>query len=360
MSILIAACAAALACGGGKSQTGDTSHASAAPGGELTAAGATFPEPIYKRWFAEYAAKTGVKINYQAIGSGGGIQQLSQQTVDFAASDAPMSDSEMAAAKGGAIVHIPTVVGLVVLTYNLPGLAQPLRLTGPLIAQVFLGTITKWNDARIGAVNPGVKLPATDILVVHRTDASGTTYIFSDYLSAVSDAWRNGPGKGKSLQWPVGLGGAQNAGVTGQVKQMPGAIGYVELAYAKENQLPAALVQNAAGNFVAPTVAAATAAADGAVAKLPPSSDLRLSIVNAPGATTYPIASFTYLLVYRHMADAAREHQVADFIRWALADGEPEVSALDYAPLPPALVTRLMARVDSLSAPSSAVTPASR
>ncbi|MDB4876155.1 MAG: pstS [Gemmatimonadetes bacterium] len=350
---ILAAVLATWACSSDSSKKGsaDTSHAAAATsttsGADLTGAGATFPKPIYDKWFHDYAAKTGVKINYQANGSGAGIRQLSDETVDFGASDAPMSDSEMAKAKGGPIMHIPTVIGVVAISYNLPGVRQPLKLTGGLIADIFLGKITKWNDQRIAAVNQGVTLPASDILVVHRSEGSGTTYIFSDYLSAVSPAWKSGPGKGKELQWPVGLGGQGNPGVAGQVKQTPGAIGYVELAYVKQNNLSAALLQNAAGQFVAPSAASATAAAE--AAKLPPNTDYRVSIVNAPGAAAYPIASFTYLLVYKNQPDATKAKKLTDFIRWALADGEKDASALDYAPLPGVLVSRLMTRLDSIA-----------
>jgi phosphate transport system substrate-binding protein len=332
--------------------TSDTSNAAAAAktssGIALTGAGATFPAIIYSKWFAEYAAKTGVKINYQAIGSGGGIKQISEQTVDFGASDAPMSDSDMAKAKGGALLHIPTVVGVVAIAYNVPGLTQPLKLTGGLLADIFLGKIKKWNDTRIVAVNAGVTLPAADILVVHRSEGSGTTYIFTDYLSAVSPAWKAGPGRGKELQWPVGLGSKGNDGVSGSIKQTGGSIGYVELAYAKQNQLSTALLQNGAGQFVAPTADAATAAAEGAVAKLPPTTDFRVSIVNAGGPTTYPITSFTWLLVYANQPDAVKGKQLVDFIRWALTDGERDAAALDYAPLPASLVTLLSARLDSI------------
>jgi phosphate transport system substrate-binding protein len=298
------------------------------------------------------AAKTGVKINYQSIGSGGGIKQLSEQTVDFGASDAPMSDGDMAKAKGGAIYHIPTVVGVVAIAYNLPGVA-PLKLSGPVLAEIYLGKITKWNDARIAGLNPGITLPATDILVVHRSDGSGTTYIFSDYLASVSPAWQSAPGKGKELQWPVGLGAKGNEGVAGQIKQTPNSIGYVELAYVTQNKLSAAEVQNAAGRFVAPTAASATAAADAAVATLPANTDYRVSIVNSGGADTYPITSFTWLLVYKNMPDATKAKKLGEFIKWSLTDGQKEAPSLDYAPLPAALAARLVARADSIAAGSS-------
>ena len=350
---------AAWACGGSNdSKSGnDTTHPVAAgttSGADLNGAGATFPNPIYSKWFPEYATKTGVKINYQPIGSGGGIKQLQEQTVDFGASDAPMSDTELAAAKGGPVLHFPTVIGAVAIAYNLPEVQQQLKLTGPVLADIFLGKITKWNDSRIAALNNGVKLPATDILVAHRSDGSGTTFIFSDYLSAVSPAWKTSPGKGKELPWPVGIGGKGNDGVTGVIKQTPGGIGYVELAYAKQNQLPVALLQNAAGQFVGPSVEGATAAAEGAMNALGGNTDYRVSIVNASGAQAYPIASFTWLLVYKNMPDAAKAKKVADFVKWYLTSGESEVASLDYAPLPASLVAKLTARADSLTSGTAA------
>ena len=345
----------AAACSSGESKGGvDTNRPAARGGGaDLTGAGATFPQPIYSKWFSEYAAQKGIKINYQAIGSGGGIRQLSEQTVDFGASDAPMTDEEMAKARGGPIMHFPTVIGAVAIAYNLPNLTQPIRLSGPVAADIFLGKITKWSDSRIASLNPGVKLPSTDILVGHRTDASGTTFIFTSYLAAVSPEWKSGPSAAKAVQWPVGLGGKGNEGVAGTIKQTPGAIGYVELAYAKQNRLTTALVQNAAGQFVAPSVEGATAAAQGAVSALPKNTDYRISIINAAGPTSYPIASFTWLLVYRNMPDATKAKQLTDFLRWALTDGEQEVSTLDYAPLPASMSTALIARLDSLG-PASA------
>src|SRR6185503_15124490 len=220
---------------------------------DLTGAGATFPQPLYSKWFNDYAVKTGVKINYQAIGSGGGIKQFTEGTVDFGASDAPMTDEEISKLKTPAY-HIPTVLGAVVITYNLPNLGKPLNFTGDLIANIFLGKITKWNDSQIAALNKGVTLPNKDILVVHRSDGSGTTYIFSDYLTDVSTAWKSGPGRGKDLQWPVGLGGKGNDGVAGQVAQVPGAIGYIELAYARQKKLPYGAIRNSAGTFVLPSI----------------------------------------------------------------------------------------------------------
>jgi phosphate transport system substrate-binding protein len=337
------------ACGSGDQQgAGSSTGAQASSSVDLNGAGATFPYPIYSKWFSDYAAKTGVKINYQSIGSGGGIRQLSEQTVDFGASDSPMKDDEMGSAKGGPVMHFPTVLGAVVLTYNVQGLTAPLKLSGPVIADIYLGKITKWNDTRIATLNPGAKLPASDILVVHRSEGSGTTFIFSDYLATVSPAWAKAPGRGKELQWPAGMGAKGNEAVSGQVKQTPGAIGYVELAYAKQNKLAYASLQNAAGNFVEPTVESVTAAAEGAISKLPPNTDYRVSIVNAPGANSYPISSFTWLLVYRNQSDATKAKKLKDFMKWAFSEGEQAAASLDYAPLPQALAQRLTARIDSI------------
>jgi phosphate transport system substrate-binding protein len=348
---------ATLACGGGDRNASDSAAGSAAPGSrrgvDLTGAGATFPQPIYQKWFSDYAAKTGIRINYQSIGSGGGIRQLSEGTVDFGASDAPMTDEEMTRATGGSILHIPTVLGAVVITYNVPEITQQLNLTGEVIADIFLGKITKRNDGRIAALNQRVALPASDILVVHRSDGSGTTFIFSDYLTAVSPAWASGPGRGKELKWPVGLGGKGNEGVAGQIKQTPGTLGYVELAYANQNRLPVAKVRNASGQFVAPTIESITAAAAGAVEKLPPDTDHRVSIVNAPGADAYPISSFTWLLIYQRQADATKGKKLVDFLRWALTEGEASAAALDYAPLPASLSKQLQDRLATIQVGSA-------
>jgi phosphate transport system substrate-binding protein len=358
LAIAVAAVTVLAACGGGDSK-GASGDGTARTGGgvDLTGAGATFPYPLYSKWFADYAASTGVRVNYQSIGSGGGIRQLSEQTVDFGASDAPMKDEELAKAKGGAVLHIPTVLGAVAVTYNVPGLAA-LNLPGDVLADIFLGRITRWNDARIAAVNAGARLPAQDILVVRRSDGSGTTYIFTDYLAAVSPAWSSGPGKGKEVQWPVGLGGKGNEGVAGQVKQTPGAIGYVELAYAKQNRLSVAAIRNAAGSFVLPSVEGATAAAAGVAEKLGAETDYRVSIVNAPGAQAYPISSFTWLLVYRQQADSVKGRKLVAFLEWALTEGEKRAAALDYAPLPDAMTQQLLARVKDIQVGGAATTAA--
>ena len=349
--VALLALALVASCGDGAKNARDSGAParSTSSGADLTGAGATFPYPLYSKWFNEYATKTGVKINYQSIGSGGGIRQLSEQTVDFGATDAPMSDAELAKAKGGPVMHIPMVLGAVVVTYNVPGLARALRLDGTTLADIFLGGITKWNDPRLAALNSGAKLPATDILVVHRADGSGTSYVFTDYLSSVSTAWAGKPGKGKEVQWPVGLGGKGNEGVAGQVKQLPGSIGYVELAYAKQNKLAYADIRNANGQFVSPTIAAVTAAAAGAVAKLPANTDYRVSIVNAAGKGVYPISSFTWLLVYRTQTDAAKGRKLVDFVKWALTEGERSAASLDYAPLPPAMARQLVRQLGTVA-----------
>ena len=339
------------ACGGGDSRApGDTGAAASTRSGsvDLTGAGATFPYPIYSRWFSEYDQTKGIRINYGSLGSGAGIRQLSEQTVDFGASDSPMTDEELAAAKGGAVLHVPTVIGGVAIAYNVPAVSQPLKLTGEAIAEIFLGRITKWNDPRIAATNPGVQLPSTDVLVVHRTDAAGTTYIFTDYLTAVSQPWANGPGRGKQVSWPIGLGAKGNEGVAAQVKQTEGAIGYTELAYAKQNRLQMAEVRNQAGTFVAPTLENIQAAAAGVLEALPADTDFRVSIVNAPGAQAYPISSLTWVLVYEQQPDSVKGRKLVDFLRWALTEGDQQAAALDYAPLPAPLVERVLARLDSV------------
>jgi len=338
------------ACGrGGDSATSDSISTS---GVDLNGAGATFPYPIYSKWASDYEAATGIRINYQSKGSGAGIKQLSDGTVDFGASDGPMTDEEMSRTRHGPVLHFPTVLGAVVVSYNLPELSAPLRLDGEFIADIFMGKITKWNDARLAALNPSAKLPARDILVYHRSDGSGTTYVFTDYLAAASRYWAEsagGPGRGKEVKWPVGLGGQGNEGVAGGVKQTPGSIGYMELAYAKQNSLPVAHVRNAAGEFVEPTIASISAAAEGVVASLTADSDYRISIVNGPGAAAYPISSFTWLLVYSTPPDAAKAKKLVDFMRWMYSTGQQSAAALDYAPLPAALAERLTNRLSTIT-----------
>jgi phosphate transport system substrate-binding protein len=350
----VVALALVVACGDSSRTHDSTAGGAAAParsttsGADLTGAGATFPYPLYSKWFDAYSSKTGVKINYQSIGSGGGIRQLSEQTVDFGATDAPMSDAELAKAKGGSVLHIPTALGAVAVIYNLAELSQPLKLTGEALAAIYQGLISKWGDARIASLNPGVKLPATDILVVHRSDGSGTSYVFTDYLANISAAWATRPGKGKEVQWPVGLGAKGNEGVAGQVKQTPGAIGYVELAYANQNKMSSAMLRNAAGEYVAPAIASVTAAAAGASARLPSTTDYRVSIVNASGTGVYPISSFTWIILYQKQPDPLKGKKLVDFLRWALGDGQAMEAPLDYAPLPDAMRSALMAKLETV------------
>jgi len=297
----------------------------------LTGAGATFPYPLYSKWFDVYGKATGVRINYQSIGSGGGIQQLKAGTVDFGASDAPLSDEE-AKAMPGQVLHIPTVAGAVVVAYNLPGASKGLRLTPDVVAGIYLGHIKRWNDQRIASLNPGVSLPNLAIAVVHRSDGSGTSYIFTSYLAAVNRAWAVRVGAGKSVDWPIGLGGKGNEGVAGLVKQTPGGIGYMELAYATQNRLPYASIRNRAGKYVEPTLASTTAAVAGAVKAM--QRDVRVSIVNAPGEGAYPIAGLTYILVYRAQRDREKGRALGGFLSWAIHDGQKYAPALLYAPLP--------------------------
>jgi phosphate transport system substrate-binding protein len=321
----------------------------------LTGAGATFPYPIYDKWFNSYAAKTGVKINYQSIGSGGGIRQFTEGTVDFGATDGPMTPEQMNAVQGK-VLHLPTVMGGVVLTYNLPELgATPLKLDGTTIANIFLGKITKWNDRAIAGTNPGVKLPSTDIIVVHRSDGSGTSYIWTDYLSKLSPEWKEKVGNATSVNWPVGLGGKGNEGVTQQVKQLPGSLGYVELIYAISNKLPYAQVKNSAGSFVQASLASVTAAA--ASAKFEPNTDFRVSITNAPGADAYPISSFTWLLVRPDTKDPAKAKALKTFLEWMITDEAQQMAAaLQYAPLPQPVVALVKERIKTLKAGGKPVT----
>ena len=337
-SCVVALCTLAVAAGSASAQSAT-----------LTGAGSSFAYPIYTKWAAMYAQRTGVQVNYQSIGSSGGIRQLSDETVDFGASDGPMTDEQIAKAKSGPILHFPTVLGAVSVTYNLPELHSPIELTGPVLADIYLGTVTRWNDQRIAALNPGVRLPAQDILVVHRADGSGTTFIFTDYLSKVSQHWAAHPGKAQAIDWPVGLGGKGSDGVAGLVKQTPGAIGYVELSYAKQNHLPSALIQNAAGVFVPPTIAGVTAAAAGAVKTLPANTDYRISIVNAPGRASYPISSFTWILVYQNPPKPEAGKQLVDFLRWVYEHGESVAASLEYAPLPEPMRRALVKRLGDVN-----------
>lgn len=315
---------------------------------QLNGAGATFPYPMYSKWFSLYAkVDPSARFNYQSIGSGGGIKQVSEQTVDFGASDGPMTDEQLAAAKGGPILHVPTVMGAVVLTYNLDGVPTGLKLTPEVIADIFSGRIVKWNDSAIAKANPGVALPATDIVVVHRSDGSGTSYIFTDYLSKVSPNWRDKVGRGTAVSWPVGLGGKGNEGVTGLVKQTPASIGYVELIYAKSNDLPFAVVQNKAGQFVTPSLDSVTAAAASSAAAMP--DDFRVSITDAAGPDAYPIAGMTWLLVYQKQADAEKGKKLVAFLDWALGDGQKAAPELHYAPLPPAVAAKAKASLGKIT-----------
>jgi len=312
----------------------------------INGAGATFPYPIYSKWFDEYAKiDPEVRFNYQSIGSGGGIKQISSRTVDFGASDGPMTDEQLKQAPAE-LLHIPTVLGAVVATYNLPG-SPKLRFAPDVVADIFLGKITKWNDSRIAATNPGVTLPDQLILVVHRSDGSGTTYIWVDYLSKVSPEWQQKVGKGTSVNWPVGLGGKGNEGVAGQVKNTPGALGYVELAYAVKNKMPVASVQNAAGKFVEPTIAGTTAAAAAAAKSLP--ADFRVSLTNPPGEDAYPIASFTWLLVYKDQPNELKGRALVKFLWWMSHEGQKYADDLLYAPLPPPVVKQIEARIQQIT-----------
>lgn len=344
--LAIALLALAAACSGERGGSTGTN----AGGGALIlrGSGATFPAPLYQKWVSEYGKlNPNIKIDYQSIGSGGGIQQIQAQLVDFGASDPPMSDADLQKAPG-AILHIPTVLGAVVITYNLAGVNEPLHFAPDVLADIFLGKIKKWNDPRIKADNANVALPAADISVVHRSDGSGTTAVLTDYLAKVSPAWKEKPGAGKSVDWPVGLGAKGNEGVTGQVKQTPNTIGYVELVYAAQNKMPVALLKNKAGNFITPSLEAITAAAAESVAQTP--ADLRVSITDAAGAQAYPIASYTYVLVYQAQQDATKGKALVDFLWWGIHDGEGFARDMQYAPLPPQIAQQAEAKLKSITA----------
>jgi phosphate transport system substrate-binding protein len=313
-------------------------------GQSLNGAGATFPYPIYSKWFSEYGkSHPGVQINYQSIGSGGGIRQVLAGTVDFGASDGPMSDEQLKEAKIP-ILHIPTVLGAVVIAYNVPG-AGELKFSPDTIANICLGKITSWNDAAIAKDNPGAKLPGTPIVLVHRSDGSGTNYIFTDYLSKISGEWKDRVGKGTSVKWPVGLGAKGNEGVAGMIRQMEGAFGYVELIYAIQNKIPYATVKNSAGEFVKASLESTTAAA-ASVKNMP--ADFRVSITNPPGKDAYPIASFTWLLIPSRFQDATKGKTVVDFLNWMLDQGEPMATQLDYAQLPDTVKEKVRAKIKEI------------
>jgi len=316
----------------------------------INGAGATFPYPMYSKWFDEYHKKNAnLQINYQSIGSGGGIKQVTEGTVDFGATDGPMNDEQLKAYQdkhGSGILHFPTVLGAVVPTYNIPGVTAELNFTPDALAGIFLGKITKWNDPAIADANKGVKLPADDIVVVHRAEGSGTTYCWTDYLSKVSDEWKTKVGKGGSVNWPVGLGGKGNEGVTGTIKNTPDSIGYVELIYAESNKIPYGNVKNASGVFVKASLAAVSAAAAGAAKEMP--DDFRVSITNAPGKTAYPISTFTWLLIPEKFSDAAKRDAIKGFVKWMLADGQNYAEALSYAKLPKEVVAKETKAIDKI------------
>jgi phosphate transport system substrate-binding protein len=312
----------------------------------LNGAGATFPYPMYSKWFSEYhKLHPDIQFNYQSIGSGGGIRQVIAGTVDFGASDGPMNDEQLAEAqksRGTKILHIPTVLGAVVPAYNIPGVSGEVKFTSEALAGIFLHRITKWNDKALTSANPDVKFPDQDIVVIHRSDGSGTTFIFTDYLSKVSKDWQSEVGKGTSVKWPVGLGGKGNEGVAGAIRQMQGAIGYVELIYAVQNKIPYGSVKNAAGQFVKASLESVTAAA-ASVQSMPP--DFRVSITNAPGKDAYPISSFTWLLIPQQSKDPAKGKILADFLNWMVDDGQKMTAELTYAPLPQAVAEKVKAAV---------------
>jgi phosphate transport system substrate-binding protein len=313
---------------------------------QINGAGATFPYPIYSKWFSEYnKLHPKVEINYASIGSGGGIQQLTKETVFFGATDGPMSDEQLKAAPSP-ILHFPTVLGAVVPVYNIPGMTTELKFSGQLLADIYLGKVTKWNDPAIAKLNGGAKLPATDVTVVHRSDGSGTTYIWVDYLSKVSPEWKSKVGVGASPNWPTGVGGKGNEGVSGLVTQTPGSIGYVELIYALQNKISFGSVQNAAGEFLKGSVEAVTTAAAGAAANMP--ADFRVSITNAAGKGAYPISSFTWLLLYENPKDKTQSKTMVDFLKWALVDGQKFCADLHFAPLPSSVIKLEMAALQKV------------
>ncbi|MEO7969991.1 MAG: phosphate ABC transporter substrate-binding protein PstS [bacterium] len=339
--VLLALALIGLACSG---QSGSGGQGGAI---SLQGAGSTFVNPLMQKWLSEYGKlHPNVRIDYQSIGSGGGVKQIKEQTVDFGASDNAMKDEDLKSAPG-ALLHVPVVLGAVVVTYNLSGLAQPLHFSPDVIADIFLGKIKKWNDPRIKADNPNAALAAADITVVHRSDGSGTSAVFTDYLSKISPEWKEKVGAGTSPSWPVGIGGKGNEGVTGQVKQTPNTIGYVELAYAIKNSLPVALVKNKSGNFVDPNFDTITAAAAESVPTTP--EDLRVSITDPAGANTYPISSYVYVLVYKEQKNTEKGKALVDFLWWGIHDGEQFAKGLQYAPLPAEIVKRAEAKISSIT-----------
>src|SRR5438132_3887316 len=346
---LVLAAALLTACGGNTQPVTAGSPGTVAPGQplQINGAGATFPNPIYSKWFSEYnKLHPDIRINYQSIGSGGGIQQVTNHTVFFGATDGPMNEEQLKAAPG--IMHFPTVLGAVVPVYNIPGVIDELKFTGQVLADIYLGKITKWNDPALAKLNAGVKLPATDVTVVHRSDGSGTTYIFVDYLSKVSPTFKTQVGVATSVKWPTGVGGKGNEGVSGLVTQTPGSIGYVELIYALQNKIAFGAVQNAAGEFVKASVDAVTKAAASAAATMP--ADFRVSITNAQGAGAYPISSFTWILMYEDPKDKAAGKAMVDFMHWALTDGQKYCADLGYAPLPASVVMLEQAALEKIKA----------
>lgn len=311
----------------------------------INGAGATFPAPIYTKWFQDYnKAHPSVEINYQAIGSGGGIKQLTEKTVDFGASDAPMTDDELKR-MSGPVLHLPTVLGAVVITYNLKDVKAAIKLDGAVIAEIFSGKILNWNDAKIAALNPGLALPKTSIVPIYRSDSSGTTSVFTEYLGKVSPEWEKKTGHGKTVKWPTGLGGKGNEGVTGQIKNTPGAIGYVELTYATAEKLPVAELKNKSGQFVAPSLKSVAEAAAGSLKAMP--ADFRVSLTDSAGAGAYPIAAFTYLLVYQSMP-GAKGKELVGFLDWAMNDGQKSAPSLSYASLPASLVPKVREKIKSI------------
>jgi phosphate transport system substrate-binding protein len=338
-----------VACGGGRPATNSTGAPGSGAAGDrvqLNGAGATFPYPIYSKWFSEYnKLHPNIQINYQSLGSGAGIRQLTERTVFFGASDQSMTDEQLKKAPG-TILHFPTVLGAVVPVYNVEGVSAALKFTGPMLADIFLGKIKRWNDPALTKLNPGTKLPSSEITVVHRSDGSGTTFIWVDYLSKISAEWKQKVGANASVNWPAGVGGKGNEGVTGLVKQTPGSIGYVELIYALQNKIPYGSVQNQGGEFVTPEVGSVTAAAAGALANMP--DDFRVSITNAPGQGAFPISSFTWILLYEQPQDAKLAPVMVDFMKWALSDGQKMAADLGYAPLPAGLIQKELEQLNRI------------